>query len=312
MAGKSIDINDNLSTKIRTMYLEGKRVYEIRNELNGKMLDDGIVKRLKRMGLYKKRIQRVDYNMDVLLNLHRNTDGCYLLGLLLADGSMSIVKTTDGGRDLKKISLEIDRKDEASLVKLRDYFVPEAKLSYRTERPLVSLALNNTEICDYLEEMGISINKRKVEMPKLPNTLFECKDLALAFLAGYTDGDGCISVYEDKRSNCGSKVIKFNITAATPVWEEIQKVFDYLGLTYTTTSPKPTYVSCSFTDIENTLKVFMDAYTKTDLVFSRRKKKLKEACQAVLESPIRSKKYGESVILHDTTGYFTDIEEEAL
>jgi len=305
MAGKCIDIKDDLSTKIRNMYLDGKRVYEIREELNGVILDDGIVKRLKRMGLYKKRVQRVHYDMDVLLNLHRNVDGCYLLGLLLADGSMTIIKTTDEGRDLKKISLEIERKDEDSLVKLRDHFISDAKLSYRTKRNLVSLSFNNTDSCNYLETMGVSINKRRVEMPKLPDTLFESKDLALAFLAGYNDGDGCISVYEDKRSLCGSKGIKFNITAATPVWKELYKVFDYLGLTYSTTTTKPTYVSCCFTDIENTIKVLMDAYTKTNLVFSRRKNKLRDTCQAVLESPIRYKKYGNSIIHHDTTGYFT-------
>lgn len=304
--GKKVDLEDNLSVKIRSLYLEGKRVFEIVKLIDGALSYDGVTKRLKMMGIYRKRMPRIDYDMDKLLHLHNYTEGCYLLGLLLADGSMNIIKTTDTGRDLKKIGLEVSTKDEDSLKRIRDHFVPQAKLSYRKKRDLVSLSFCNTEFCDYLESICVRINKRKKGMPPIPQNILDNRELSLAFLAGYNDGDGCFSVYQGS-ANKGHKGIQFNITCATPVWNELHKLYDRLGLTYYKNCTHDTWVSATFTDLCNTTKIFMDAYTITPLVFERRKLMLKEVCDVILSSSIRSKKYGKQIIDHDKTGFFTGI-----
>ena len=286
--------------KISSLYRKGFKIFEIVKAINGEVKDDAVRNSLIKQGLWKSSISSVQYDMDLLLNLHTNADGWYLIGLLLADGSVSVVGKGDTGKLFKKVTWEIDKKDETSLVNIRDHYAKGAAIYERKTRPLVSLTWSNTTFVEYLEGYGVQVNKRAVEMPTISPVLLENKIFAKAFLAGYFDGDGCISI--DRR--CFST--KLNVSAATPVWEEVHKVLDFVGFTYSANKSHNAWVSCTFNNPSNSLALLIDIYNTTDLVFIRRKERLREVLKLTLQSPVRYKSYIDRLKEADVTGYFLE------
>ncbi|UZV41197.1 homing endonuclease [Vibrio phage vB_VpaM_R16F] len=291
---------NELDFKIASLYKEGKRIFEIVKEINCELKEDAVRKSLIKQDLWKTSVCKATYDMDKLLNLHTNNEGWYLIGLLLADGSVSPTKISDTGKVYKKVIWEIDIKDVDSMIKIRDYFFPNSKLYYRKNRPLVSLNINKTELVDYLDRFGIQTNKREATMPCICQSLLKERDFALSFIAGYMDGDGCISI---NNTDGGSRL---NVTAATPVWKEIKKVFDFVGFTYSEDTKHSTYVSCNFNNPVKSLSLLIECYNSTDLVFDRRKARLKDVITKTLQSEIRYSKYIESLRFADKTGYFLE------
>lgn len=291
---------NELDFKIASLYKEGKRIFEIVKEINGELKADAVRKSLIKQKLWKTSVSKATYDIGKLLNLHTNNEGWYLIGLLLADGSVSITGTSDTGVIYKKVTWEIDIKDIDSMIKIRDYFFPNSKLYYRKNRPLASLNINKTGVVDYLYQFGVQVNKREVAMPSIHPLLLKDRDFALSFIAGYMDGDGCISISKTNGST------KLNVTAATPVWKEIKKVFNFVGFTYSECTRHDSYVSCTFNNPSNALSLLIECYNSTDLVFVRRKERLKDVITKTLESEIRYNNYIESLKSVDKTGYFLE------
>lgn len=294
-------MREEIDNKIITLYKEGKRIFEIEKEINSFIKHDAIRTVLQKAGIYKRRNTKFKYDMDKLLNLHKTKEGWYFLGVLLADGSVGERPSTREGSVHKKVSWEIEKKDEKSLVKVCDYFLDTYHVCWRKNRPMCSVHIANNDFVNYLAQFGVQANKRQVAMPALPDCLFDNKDFLLSFFSGYMDGDGCISI------GAKDKGVKLNVTCATPIWPELKKVIDKLGFTYADkANSSGTYVSVGFNNPRGALKILMDVYSSNELVFDRRKNRLKEVIELTLESATRYNNYGRYLKQNDPTGWFTE------
>ena len=129
---------------------------------------------LKRMGVYKQKrfVRTFNFKESFGDNFPSTKEDWYLIGLLLADGSVY----RKGG--VHKVCLELEEKDLTSLEKIRDRYFPKGNIIKRSTRNLYSLSWQSAELCDLLAKYGIQQNKMRKTCPPLDEILF--KDYSLA------------------------------------------------------------------------------------------------------------------------------------
>lgn len=125
-------------------------------------------------------------------------DKAYWLGFLFADGWLSRQKRNVrfGVSSDKKDEIQIDRFANAIGFNLKHKYYPH----HITDKNLVKIRFMNRQFAYNLVKLGFIIGKEKSKHIELPK--FSCRELYLAFLLGYFDGDG--KVYS-ARITCGSK-----------------------------------------------------------------------------------------------------------
>lgn len=148
---------------------------------------DTISKYLKEWGVVIKRNRtknrrlREDYFSDI-----DTTEKAYFLGLLLADGSV----TLDSVRK-PNIRLELVETDKDILIKLRDELCSDASLYYNKRSSRIngtySFSIRSQQIADDLAKFNIVPNKTY-----LTNHIIFPEQFIIDFLRGYVDGDGSI------------------------------------------------------------------------------------------------------------------------
>ncbi len=123
-----------------------------------------------------------DLKIDYFHNINTK-DKAYWLGFLYADATMVEIGTKT------RLELELKRKDEESIDRFCDFLGLDKnrkrhRIHEKTERTLVSFACKN--ITNDLLSHGLKCRKSKIiKYPSLKR-----RDLELAFLLGYFDGDG--------------------------------------------------------------------------------------------------------------------------
>lgn len=112
-----------------------------------------------------------------------NLDSAYLLGWIASDGHIC----ESGFR------IRINKIDQKCLENIRDIICHEIPISYYKDN-MVELSINSKQIAiDLCKHLGLKIGKSnkkadKVQFPDLDS------ELQVAFLRGYFDGDGCVSL----------------------------------------------------------------------------------------------------------------------
>jgi intein/homing endonuclease len=135
----------------------------------------------------------------------------WLLGFLAADGWVE--------KNRNRINLELAAVDKEILEKIKkEIEIENGILERETNKgfSIVRLSWTSGIQKDKLSQYGIVPNKTYKEM-HLP--LFENKDLTYAFILGYFDGDGSISINND--------YCRFRICAYRP--ELLQDIYIFLG-----------------------------------------------------------------------------------
>lgn len=120
---------------------------------------------------------------------------CYWLGLLYADGSITVAKKT--GFDV--VSLTAHRDDVESIVGFLGHMGLTSPINWRRDKRAVSTAVTSKTISRRLRELGVVPNK--THTIRYPNFIPDGMDRH--FVRGYFDGDG--SVYFRSKKTYASK-----------------------------------------------------------------------------------------------------------
>jgi hypothetical protein len=137
----------------------------------------------------------------------------YFLGLLAADGSVSST------RFRYNICLALKRSDEDLVARFRDAVAPDALLSY--DRHLVRVRVGCKEMVADLA--AYNIVPRKSYSFDWPLRL--AAEMAMPFLLGYFDGDGCLSVHASGR-------IQWTLLGCENfLWEARDRIAQWSGVT---------------------------------------------------------------------------------
>ena len=115
-------------------------------------------------------------------------EGAYLLGLIYADGCLSL---ESNGIDAR---VTIALKDKDLIEALHPYFCPDRKLYKQTTHyntMSYSIINKNTEFIKELRKLGITERKSlTLTYPEIP------QELESNFIRGYFDGDGSVHIYK--------------------------------------------------------------------------------------------------------------------
>ena len=139
----------------------------------------------KELGLEKRRVLRENVAhpnlIDNCFELINTKEKGYWLGVMYSDGSIYINKDTKS----KKVTLKLNLKDKILIDKYVDFSgANKEKKEYIDNN--VRIRISSKRMFDDLNSHGCIPNKSlKIEYPILPN-----REIELAFLLGYFDGDG--------------------------------------------------------------------------------------------------------------------------
>lgn len=163
------------------------RIYHCRTEAIKAVLTKYNIQ-IKRKGLSKNRNAKEDF-----FNTIDTEEKAYFLGLLFADGNVSLDKT---GKRNPQIRLQLKITDIKILQDFRDILNINSKLIYdkRKNKECISLSLRSKQMAEDLSKYGIVPNKTYLtkHLPEIPEEFLK------HFLRGLLDGDG--SIYQETKS----------------------------------------------------------------------------------------------------------------
>lgn len=190
-----IKFTDKQLLDIKESYLGGESTVKIGKRYGTS--HQPILKALKKMG-----VERTPGKFNRKYNLNENyfdvvdtPNKAYILGLLYADGSNNISKST--------ISISLQEEDGYLLEAIRNEIQSDKPLEYLDYsnkhdygykyKNQYRLLLFSSHMCNALNDIGMIQNKSlKLEFPKLRRNLYS------HFIRGYFDGDGSLCVRHTK------------------------------------------------------------------------------------------------------------------
>ena len=190
-----IKFNDEQLLDIKESYLNGESTVKIGKRYGTS--HQPILKALKRMN-----VERTPRKFNRKYSLNENyfdkidtPNKAYILGLLYADGSNTISKST--------ISISLQEEDGYLLEKIRKEIQSEKPLEYLDYSDKHDYGFNyknqyrllffSCHMCKVLNDLGMIPNKSlKLEVPDLK------QDLYSHFIRGYFDGDGSLCIRHTK------------------------------------------------------------------------------------------------------------------
>lgn len=175
---------------------------------------------------FKNRI-RYEHNHDYFDNVDCE-EKAYILGFLIADGTLEIVKTKN--RTSNRICFLNSVDDLETVELIRNQISPNSMLYYRNNtsgvkvrKEQVSLRITSKKMCDVL------VNKYNILPRKTYHSdfIFDFNTIPekyhSSFIRGYFDGDGSVSFYKTKNT------LYFNfsfISTSLPFLNQISKIFE--------------------------------------------------------------------------------------
>lgn len=152
----------------------------------------------------------------------------YWLGFLWADGSISKTATRCSGKNRLTLSQKI--KEIKHLKKFADALHSDSSIQIREPMPnqkIAVLHINSRLLCESLENIGYGNKQDRLNIPKMP------KKLLRHFIRGYFDGDGCLSIYEQKVKQWTIHRQEWSLTGPQRLIENIRDILNQ----QTTVSP---------------------------------------------------------------------------
>ncbi len=205
----------------------------------------------------------------------------YILGFIIADGSLDIVKR---GNCITSRLCFLNSIDDLEIIEIiRKEISPEMELTYRNNQSgvlkrkfQVSLRLVSSEICNILQEKyGILQNKTlnstfKFDFSTIPTSLIP------HFIRGFFDGDGSVSFYKT------NKTIYFNFSFifnskdfAYQIGNIFEEIFNIKAIYHEIIGKTCTYYSMRFNYSRNRTNKIKEIYNylyNNSSIFLKRKK----------------------------------------
>ncbi len=245
-----------------------------------------ILKVLEKMGIERdqKRFVRKYYLNEHYFDEIDTPNKAYVFGLLYADGSINIPKSTTA------ISLQED--DRYLLEQLRNEIGSEKPLEYLdyshkhdfgyNYKNQYRLILFSKHICKELSSKGLVQNKSLVlEFPTC------IKDELLShFIRGYFDGNGSINYYRNKRGNIRNYSV--SITSTEMFLNTLNNTLDMLGLKrgniFDASCHNGITKQWSMNGFYHVTEFCRWMYTDADLYMVRKKEKYEKVIEARIKS----------------------------
>lgn len=147
----------------------------------------------------------------------------YWAGFIAADGNLE--------KNTNKLIIDLANKDVRHLYKLKKYLNFNGKIRYYkySDRSYVRLGFKNLKICSDLKK-NFNITSRKSLTLKPPKGL--TKKQALAYIAGYIDGDGSFNINTMYKKNKKHIYLRLSILGTKNVLSFIEKILSAKGKIY--------------------------------------------------------------------------------
>ena len=145
----------------------------------------------------------------------------YWAGLLWADGNIS--KTTERASGPNRLRLSQKRSQRDHLQSFleaieADYRIQDSKSSLQSEVSYVDI--NSRQLCASLEALGYGLKKDRTSIPPMP------QELLRHFVRGYFDGDGCLSLYQQKVKQWVIEKQEWSITGSPLLIQRIKEAIE--------------------------------------------------------------------------------------
>lgn len=140
----------------------------------------------------------------------------YWLDFLWADGSIYKTATRSSGNNRLNITQQKSEIDHLKKFKKSincDYDI-------KVKRNECRLEINSRYLCKQLEKYGYDIKEKRIHIPNIEPQYIR------HFIRGYFDGDGCISIYQQRYKGYNINKQEFSITGNKALLEEIKKEFE--------------------------------------------------------------------------------------
>lgn len=186
-------------------------------------------------------------------------DKAYLLGFLAADGFVT---------ERNEIGIGVAEKDIAVVEFFQQQLKSNKPIFYKTGLyPSVELRVQNNYLCDAIKQLGIIPNKSLVlNIEEIIKKADLSEKQISAFLLGYFDGDGCISIAH--RQSDHTEYFEMNITGTLETINYYKNYFGHGTITKRHKDTKNNYTlqfSNNYSTIYNALsKLYMH---KDELTF---------------------------------------------
>lgn len=158
----------------------------------------------------------------------------YWLGFIWADGS--IAKTAKRCSGPNRLSVSQKSKETAHVQRFADAIQADNEINFQEPMPnkkIAKLDINSRPLCIALEKLGYGIKSYRVHIPNIPT------DLICHFIRGYFDGDGGLSLYDQKVKQWTVHRQEFSITGNPILMDEIQTVLNNTTSVSQNVKPKP-------------------------------------------------------------------------
>lgn len=149
----------------------------------------------------------------------------YLLGLLWADGSLSKTAKRYSGNNRLSISQKIDDIDQLHKIQMAlnsnySLYMSTTNNAYSKNHKIATLSINSVYLVNQLECLGMCNKESRTSIPKMPNNLTH------HFIRGYFDGDGCLSVYQQKIKKWNINKQEFSLTGNEQLLLAIKQILE--------------------------------------------------------------------------------------
>lgn len=145
----------------------------------------------------------------------------YWLGFIWADGSIS--KTAKRCSGYNRLTISQKETERIHLEKLAKELNSSANLTEYEPYPnkkIVNLSINCRPLCQQLEQLGYGTKDKRIHIPPIPNYLIR------HFIRGYFDGDGCLSIYQQKTKQWLVNRQEWSLTGNPIFIKEIQTILN--------------------------------------------------------------------------------------
>jgi len=221
-------------------------------------------------------MRRIKYNENYFEKIDK-PEKAYFLGLIFSDGCVETEKR-------KRLIIKLHKKDVEILEKFKKSIEFEGSVWFSKKRDMCEISLSGKKLIEDLSKYGLIQNKtKKLQYPEI--------DYEIDFIRGYFDGDGCIRVKHDKRTNkkngnfvivsgCVNFLTKLNIRMSKLLDIKINKLYGPANKEYK-------YISWSgLSDLE---KIY-ESFYKIDSVFLERKKQIFDEVYKLHKTKIKYRK----------------------
>ncbi len=229
----------------------------------------------KNGGKFIEKTRHFAFNENYFENIDTE-DKAYFLGFIVADGCISD----------KTNSIKIIQKEQEILFKFKKFIEFDGNIFQSKSRNISIITVTSEKIKKDLFNLGITPNKtRTVKYPSIP------ENLQSHFIRGVFDGDGCISIREDKRD--GQKRGQFNICSGNQdfIIEFYNKISNYANLSNKNKirNPKGTYYVVDWGGLSDLEKIH-DFLYKDASVFLTRKKETFDKVVSITKEKLKYRK----------------------